>query len=60
MITVSADGRRAYVVNQTANTVSVLDPAGRQVLDEIARETDIDVLAMPKLEEYYVGLRLQP
>ena len=41
--------------------VAAETPAGAQdVLDRIARETGIEVLAMPKLEEYFVGLRLQP
>ena len=32
----------------------------QDVLDRITRETGIEVLAMPKLDEYFVGLRLQP
>ena len=34
-ICLSPDGRRAYVANQTANTISVLDVAARKVIDEI-------------------------
>lgn len=35
-VCLAEDGRRAYVVNQTANTISVLDPRERRVLHEIA------------------------
>jgi siroheme decarboxylase len=30
------------------------------VLDSIGRETGLEVYAMPKLEEFHVGLRLEP
>jgi len=31
-----------------------------EVVDAIAEETGLEVYAMPKLEEFYVGLRLEP
>lgn len=35
-VRVTRDGRLAYVVNQTANQIAVVDVAARQVVDEIA------------------------
>jgi DNA-binding Lrp family transcriptional regulator len=59
-VEVAHNYEREHLLNMWFVVAAETPAKAQQVLDEIARETDIDVLAMPKLEEYYVGLRLQP
>lgn len=59
-VEVAHNYEREHLLNMWFVVAAETPGKAQEVLDRIARETGIEVLAMPKLEEYFVGLRLQP
>jgi len=59
-VEVAHNYEREHLLNMWFVVAAETPAKAQEVLDRIARETGIKVLAMPKLEEYFVGLRLVP
>ena len=59
-VEVAHNYEREHLLNMWFVVAAETPKRALAVLDEIAAETGIEVLSMPKLEEYFIGLRLQP
>lgn len=59
-VEVAHNYEREHLLNMWFVVAAETPAKAQAVLDRIALETGIEVMAMPKLEEYFVGLRLAP
>lgn len=59
-VEVAHNYEREHLLNMWFVVAAETPERAEAVLGEIRAETGIEVLSMPKLEEYFVGLRLQP
>lgn len=59
-VEVAHNYEREHLLNMWFVVAAETAAEAQEVLDRIAAETGIEVLAMPKLEEYFVSLRLRP
>ncbi len=59
-VEVAHNYEREHLLNMWFVVAADTPERAEAVLLEIARETGIEVLSMPKLEEYFIGLRLRP